>query len=122
MEFLIVTTDLTNLAVHQWNRISAIKRNISDAKHQEFVFRLLGIAMDPLTATIIPTKKIVDRFRVPTISTNAKTLNASSKLTFAMEKMIVVTTLMNLTNTLASHLHLDAQSANGNVLESRLVA
>lgn len=77
--------------------------------------------MDQMTVMTIRMKKNADQFRVPTISTNAKTQNASSKPTFAMEKMIAVTIQMNRTNTLARHHHSDAPSVNGNAPESPLV-
>jgi hypothetical protein len=109
--------DQTNLVVHQSNQISAIKKNISGVKLQEFVFQLLGTATVPTTAMIILMKKIVDRFHVPTTSTSAKTRNVFSKLTFAMAKTIVVTIPTNLTNMLVWHHHSAVPSVSGNVQE-----
>lgn len=115
MEFPIVTMAQMSLAVRRWNRISVIKRNISDAKLQESAFRLLGIVTGQTTATIIRTNRIVDRSRVQIISSSAKTRNVYSRLMFAMAKTIVAITRMNLTNSLALRHRSDAPSANGNV-------
>lgn len=61
--------------------------SLPDANHLEFVSQSHGTAMDPLTVTTLPTKKIVARLRVPTTSTNVTTTNASSRLTFVMESI-----------------------------------
>lgn len=121
MEFLIVMMAPMNSDVLQSNQINVIKRNISVVKHLEFVFHWHGIVMAQMIATIIPMNKIVDQFHVQTISTNVKTQNASSKLTFVMVKMIAVTTRMSHMNMLVFHHHSDVQSVNGNVLELLLV-
>lgn len=106
-----------NLDVHPWSQINAIKKNISDAKLQEFVFQLHGTVMDLTTVMIIPMNRTVDQFYVQTISLNARTLNASSKRMFVMEKMIVETIQMSLMNTLAFHRLSDVLLGSGNVPE-----
>lgn len=117
MESPTATMVPMNWDAHRWNRISAIRKNISVAKLQEFAFQLLGTAMVLTTAMITRTKKIADPFHAQTTSTSAKTLNAFSKRTFVMEKTIAVTILMSHMNTLVSHRHSGVQSANGSVLE-----
>lgn len=118
----IVTMDQMNSVVLQWSQINATKKNISDAKHQEFAFQSLGTVMDLTIAMITPTNKIVDQFRVQIISSSARTQSACLKLTFAMEKTIVETALTNHTNTLALLLHSNVLAVNGNVQELQLVA
>lgn len=117
-----VMMDLTNSVVHRWNQTSATKKNTSGVKRQAFAFQLPGIAMAQTTVTIIQTNKIVDQFLAPTISSSARTQNVSSKLMFAMEKMIAVTIQTSHTNMHAWRLHSDVLSVNGNVLASQLVA
>jgi hypothetical protein len=121
MEFLIVMMDLMNLDVLQSNLINVIKRNTSVVRRLEFVFHLLGIVMAQMIAMIILMNKNVDQFHVQITSTNVETQNASSKLMFVMEKMIVAIILMNHMNTHVFHHHFVVQLANGNVLELLIV-
>lgn len=121
MEFPTVMMARTNSAVHRWNQISAIRKNISAVKLQEFVFLSLGIVMAPTTAMIIPTKKIVDRFHVQTTFTSARTQNAFSRLTFVMAKTIAATIPTNLMNMLVWRLLSVALLVNGSAQKSPLV-
>lgn len=112
--------DLMSLDALPWNQINVIKRNISAVKLQEFVFLSRGTVMDLMIAMTIQMSKSVDRFRALTISSNARTPNASLKRTFVMERMTAVITLMNHMNLLALLHHSDVRLVNGRVQASQL--
>jgi hypothetical protein len=113
MEFRTAMTRVTNWDVLQWNQISAIKRSISGAKHQEFAFQLHGDVIPRTIAMITQMSRIAARSHARITSTSAKMANASTKLMFAMEMTIVAMEVMSLMSMLAFHRHSDVQLVNG---------
>lgn len=113
MEYLTVMMEVMSLDAPLSPRISAIKKNTSNASHQAFVFQLPGVVTDPKTVMITLMKMIAEKLRVPTTFINVTTINACLRHMFAMEKMIAAMDPMKEFNMLARNHQSNVHMVNG---------
>lgn len=110
---LTATTEAMNWVVHPWDRINAIRRNISVVNRPAFAYQLHGIVMAQTIATTIPMKRIVAKYHAPPIFISVTIQTVYSKRTFAMARMIAAITRTKARFMRAFHHHLNARQANG---------